>query len=79
MNMVGPGEYWDRYQPWALVFDPTTGESVSMPPPRAESSGAAMLPDGRVLFAGGMAYPPADENGNGTGEAFPVPWVDIFE
>ena len=26
MNMVGPGEYWDRYQPWALVFDPTTGE-----------------------------------------------------
>jgi hypothetical protein len=58
---------------WAGVYDPATGWTGDVAPPRTLISRSAALPDGRVLFAGGTTPP---------GSVRPdeiVPWIDIFE
>jgi hypothetical protein len=74
-----PGTNYDRYVPWAAVFDPRSGISTPVDGINAEQVGVAALPDGDVVIAGGLAYPPPDQNGQGTGESFTVPWVQIFK
>jgi hypothetical protein len=38
---------------WAAIYDPVTGEVFPVADPGARLAGAAALPDGRVLLAGG--------------------------
>ena len=69
---------FDLYRPWAAIFDPRTDSFVEVAAPRTNFPGTLTLPDGRVLFAGGVTYPDQPQS-PGIWESVIQPWMEIFE
>jgi hypothetical protein len=66
---------------WAGTFDPRSGELIDAPRLGSWSPSVVLLPDGRVLLAGGFAAPEPSDNAGSIPTVLPpaVPTVQIFQ
>ncbi len=68
-NVLTWGDSAEGYHDTAVVWDPATNTTTSIPDPFANPScgGDNALPDGRIITVGGGGITPTDENTNVTG------------
>lgn len=69
---------YDLYRPWAAILDLQDGSLTAVAPPSTTSPGTLTLPDGRVLFAGGVTYPSQPQS-LGVWDSVTEPWMEIFQ
>src|SRR5207253_1017930 len=60
-----------RRTAWSAIYDPIAGTITALSDPPAIFPSGVILPDGRVLLAGGY-----DDSGDASNKA--VPWVEVL-